>query len=182
MSPLDRLALPPTVDLPSGDLRRAAVAIVAGPRDELLLIRRADRPGDHWSGHMAFPGGRAEAHDASLLDTARRETREEIGLDLGAARVLGVLPTQLTPTIGDLPRMVVVPYLFRVDDWPPLTPNHEVQSVHAIALSRFLEREGRSTFPYTWRGTTWDLPCVDLDRQRVWGMTLRMIDDLVAAL
>ena len=64
---------------PSGG--RAAVALVlrenAGD-PEILLIRRAERKGDPWSGHMAFPGGREDARDESLLETALRETREEL--------------------------------------------------------------------------------------------------------
>src|SRR5829696_5060960 len=68
-------------------LRRAAVALVLregseGP--ELLVIKRSEAEHDHWSGHLALPGGRVEAEDESLLATAVRETREEVGLDLNA--------------------------------------------------------------------------------------------------
>ena len=63
----------------------AAVAAVLrfgekGP--EVLFIERAVKEGDPWSGQMAFPGGRTELKDKSSLDTARRETLEEIGFDL----------------------------------------------------------------------------------------------------
>ncbi|MGB5283894.1 MAG: NUDIX domain-containing protein, partial [Polyangiales bacterium] len=63
----------------------AAVAMLlregaSGP--EVFFIRRAEHPRDPWSGHMAFPGGRRDAGDATLLDTAMRETREEVGVDL----------------------------------------------------------------------------------------------------
>ena len=44
---------------------------------------------------------------------------------------------------------------------------------------RFLAREGRGTFPYEWNGGTWELPCVRLDGTLIWGMTLRMLDDLL---
>ncbi|MCA9764471.1 MAG: NUDIX domain-containing protein, partial [Gemmatimonadetes bacterium] len=58
--------------------RQAAVALLLVPApDRLLLIRRADRLGDPWSGHLALPGGRQEPADASLLETAIRETAEE---------------------------------------------------------------------------------------------------------
>lgn len=177
MSRLAALRLPALPELPDAP-RRAAVAAIFGPGEELLLIRRAERPGDHWSGHMAFPGGREDPGDPSLLDTARRETWEELGLDLAEAELLGALPAQSTPTIGELPRLVVVPFVFRLPGWGALSPNQEVRSVHPIGLERFLAAEGRGDFPYSWQGTTWRLPCVDLDGQRIWGMTLRMIDDL----
>lgn len=179
MPRLDRLRLPDHADLPFPDLRQAAVAVVVGPADELLFIRRADRVGDTWSGHMAFPGGRHEAVDLTLLDTARRETREEVGLDLADARVLGALPPLASPMSIKTPKVVVAPYLFRVEAWPPFTLSEEVASTHTFALDRFLAREGRGTFPYEWNGGTWELPCVRLDGTLIWGMTLRMLDDLL---
>lgn len=75
--------------------RRAAVAAVLRfdrGRPEVLLMKRAEHPGDRWSGHVSFPGGREEDHDPDLLTTALRETHEELGLDLDAsARLLGRL-------------------------------------------------------------------------------------------
>ncbi len=64
--------------------RIAAVAMVFSPRldgaMELLMIRRASAPDDPWSGHMAFPGGHQDPEDDTPLDTALRETQEEINL------------------------------------------------------------------------------------------------------
>ncbi|MGH7524260.1 MAG: NUDIX domain-containing protein, partial [Gemmatimonadales bacterium] len=61
----------------------AAVALVlAEEPDRLLLIRRAEREGDPWSGHLALPGGRRQESDSDLLATATRETREETGIHL----------------------------------------------------------------------------------------------------
>ena len=77
--------------------RRAAVALVLAPSStgdatlSLLLVRRSEREGDPWSGHMALPGGHAHPEDADLLHTARRETLEEVGVDLLGAELLGRL-------------------------------------------------------------------------------------------
>src|SRR5688572_27389789 len=70
----------------------AAVAIIIAPDpDAILLIRRAERAGDPWSGHMALPGGRREPGDLDLLATAIRETSEEVGIRLGSEQLVGTL-------------------------------------------------------------------------------------------
>ncbi|GDX78219.1 coenzyme A pyrophosphatase [Deltaproteobacteria bacterium] len=179
MSALARLRLPPHTTIADPDAKRAAVAAIFGPNDELLFIHRAVREGDLWSGHMAFPGGRAEPDDASLLHTARRETREELGLDLSEARCLGALSPLASPRNAPKRHISVVPYVFTVPEWAPLTPNEEVAGVVRLAFDRFLAREARGTFPYTWQGVEYELPCVRLDGTLLWGMTLRMVDELI---
>src|SRR5579863_6444108 len=73
----------------------AAVAVVVRDTeegDEVLLIKRAERDGDPWSGHIALPGGRVQKQDESFKATAVRETREEVGVDLDAnASFLGYM-------------------------------------------------------------------------------------------
>jgi 8-oxo-dGTP pyrophosphatase MutT (NUDIX family) len=60
--------------------------------EAVLLLRRATHPLDPWSGHVSLPGGRYEEHDPGLLETAIRETQEEVGLDVRReGRVLGAL-------------------------------------------------------------------------------------------
>src|SRR5215213_5648297 len=96
-------------------LRRAAVALVLregseGP--ELLVIKRSEAEHDHWSGHLALPGGRVEPEDENLLATAARETREEVGIDLGAGgEALARLGT-ITPQSPYAPRVSVTPFVF----------------------------------------------------------------------
>jgi 8-oxo-dGTP pyrophosphatase MutT (NUDIX family) len=117
--------------------RQAAVAVILRERvrddtlaTDLLFIRRAEKPGDPWSGHMAFPGGHKEASDASLLAAAIRETREEIGLDLdGAGRHIGTLDHQRAQPRGRPLNMLIAPFVFRVQGEPSFRPNHEVAEV-----------------------------------------------------
>ena len=62
----------------------AAVAMVhaRGTRESVLLMRRSERADDPWSGHWSFPGGRRDATDGDLLNTALRELHEECGIRL----------------------------------------------------------------------------------------------------
>jgi 8-oxo-dGTP pyrophosphatase MutT (NUDIX family) len=97
---------------------------------DLLFIRRAEKPGDPWSGHMAFPGGHIEPSDGSLLAASIRETREEIGLDLAAtAAHIGTIDHQRAQPRGRPLNMVIAPYVFRLDTEPGFRPNHEVAEV-----------------------------------------------------
>ncbi len=182
MSRLSRLILPSSYPDPEPLRSRAAIALVVGPHDELLFIRRAERAGDPWSGDMAFPGGRAEPHDLHPRATAERETLEEVGLDLAGARFIGALPPMVSPV--RLPRrdFGIHPYVYAVDAWPPFTTSVEVAAVHHLALPRILSNEGRETFTYRGYGVERDLPCMRLDGTFVWGLTLRVVDDLAERL
>lgn len=157
-------------------VKHASVAAVLLPRGELLFIRRAEHPGDPWSGHIAFPGGRLEPHDDGPRGAAVRETAEEIGLDLRPADYLGALaPLQAITGMG----LVVHPFVWSLGHEPELRLNYEVQSVHRIALDALLEGHERGEFPFTWAGREVVLPRVDFDGVRLWGMTLRVVDELL---
>ena len=115
--------------------RRAAVAILIRPgeRDEpeMFFIQRAVYDPDPWSGQIAFPGGREEPDDESLMHTAIRETFEETQMDLReSAHLLGVLD-DLHPRTIQLPAIVVRPFVF-------LNRQHKIRSLapHPIAAER----------------------------------------------
>ena len=168
--------------LEGGDApRHAGVALVIRPLEgvpQLLFIQRAVYPGDPWSGHMAFPGGHQELGDGGARAAAERETLEEVGAQLSGARRLGVLdavysPVQLENRIG------VQPYAYWCDRVPELSPNHEVEAVHWIPVSFLLDPASRTQFVATWENQDYSLPMIGWKDQRIWGMTLRIVDDLV---
>src|SRR5258707_7926377 len=88
----------PDTGLFVADRDHAAVALVlAGDPSDLRLcfIRRVEKPNDPWSGHMAFPGGRASLGDASARAVAEREAREEVALVLQDSHWMGATPARL---------------------------------------------------------------------------------------
>ncbi len=155
----------------------ASVAAILLPAGELLFMRRAEVLGDRWSGHISFPGGRAEETDESPLHTAIRETYEEIGLDLSKHHLLGSL-NPVTPVSGVLP-LTVHPFVFFVDLQPSLHPNREVASLHRQSIHNLQSGVGRGAMAYPWQGQSIQLPCVDFDGVRLWGLTLKIVDDLL---
>jgi len=159
------------------DARRAAVSAIVDERGDLLLMHRAEHPGDPWSGHLSLPGGRVEPHDRDPLHAAIRETGEEVGLEIGPDQVLGRLDDLSTRPVRR--HLVIEPYLFFVPDPGPLVLNEEVQRVFHVNLEDLLAGVGRSRFPFVYQGQTIDLPCVDVQGRRLWGLTLRIVDDLL---
>lgn len=164
-------------------VRRSAVALILREFNgaiEVLMIKRADRPGDPWSGHMAFPGGMAEKGDRNSLETARRETWEEIGLDTRVyTDCIGRLSDVLTPTHGRRRAMVITPYLFAIDEVPPLAHNHEVAEVVWVPLNFLFDRNNRQTMTWEVKKIPVKLPCYFYQQRRIWGLSLRMLDELV---
>ena len=159
------------------DARPAAVALalVEGANGaEVLLIRRAMRPDDPWSGQVALPGGRREPGDRDLLATAIRETREETGVDLRRGEPLAVLD-DLAPVTPVLPPVVVRPFVFALSRRPTLRPNDEVQHAFWVPLDRFAEPGLRREVTLNVRGAERTLPAYVVGEDVIWGMTERIL-------
>jgi hypothetical protein len=96
---------------------------------------------------------------------------------------LGALPPLQTPVRLPIGNFGVFPFVWRVDAWPgQFVTSDEVAAVHRYAFDRLASGEGRSTFRYVGHGRDVELPCVDLDGARIWGLTLRMVDTLLERL
>lgn len=163
---------------------RAAVAALLRPAEEgaeILFIHRAEDPRDPWSGHMAFPGGRVEEHDADPLATALRETREEVGLDLSAfAEKLGRLSDVAAIGRGRPLNMVIIPFIFAADSVPPLTTNREVAKAVWVPASFLADHRNRELMDYQRAGLSLELPCYRFQSHLIWGLTLSMVDELLS--
>jgi 8-oxo-dGTP pyrophosphatase MutT (NUDIX family) len=186
---LDRLAAriaghpPVEADQVTADgLRWAAVAVVLVPEpDALLLIRRAERLGDPWSGHMALPGGRQDPTDADLVATAIRETEEEVGVVLPRERLVGALD-DVAPRTPVLPPIAVRPFVFRLPERPELRLNPEVASAAWIGLDTLLHPDTYTTVTLHLHGRERVVQGYQLADALVWGMTERILQTLFALL
>ena len=170
---------PQVVDAPNARPAAVALVLLEGPQGlEILLIKRAERGDDPWSGQMALPGGRYDAGDADLQATAVRETREETGVDLSAAERLGALD-DLHPRTSVLPPVVVRPLVFALTHRVDLVPSDEVQRAFWLPLGRLSEQGVRREVTLTLRGGTLTLPAYSVDGELIWGMTERIITPFV---
>ena len=157
----------------------AAVAILhtGGPEPAVLLIRRAERAGDPWSGHWSFPGGRRDPEDPDLLHTALRELREECGVPLQRAQVEAALPPALARRqVG--PFLLVSPFVFAVPSQQPtvLDPREAVES-RWVPLSLLRDPGHHRLRPVPGRPEQMLFPSVDLPAVPLWGFTYRLITD-----
>jgi 8-oxo-dGTP pyrophosphatase MutT (NUDIX family) len=179
-------ARPPVLAADDGSPRRAAVAIVLRQNPEgvleLLLIKRSEREDDPWSGHIALPGGRHDPSDATLQDTAVRETREETGVDIDVdGLVLGMLD-ELRPRTPSLPPIIVTPFVAVVRPDVAIATSDEVAAAFWVGLHSLADPAVTVESEVTVRGATWRVPSYVIDGRIVWGMTERILNNLLDVL
>ena len=165
------------------EVRRAAVAAVLRPdaqgSADLLFIQRAIYAGDPWSGQVALPGGRAEPSDTSLVETAVRETREEVGGDLAvAARLVGALD-EIHPLTPLLPPIVVRPHLFVLHDVFEVAPSVEVAAAFWVPLAALLDPTARRPHTVEVSGARFLTSAFVVGERVIWGMTERILGQLL---
>jgi len=180
-----RLSLRVPVDAQREDVTRlaavAAVLRVVEGSPELLFIKRAEHEGDPWSGHMAFPGGRHEPGDATLEDTACRESLEELALDLRAGAILGRLD-DLAPRSPVLPPILIRPYVAVVAPDVTFSPSEEVAATFWVPLSVLAHEDSRAEHVMTINGARARFPGFRVHEHIVWGLTERIVQQLLSLL
>jgi len=168
---------PKIVDDPA--LSRAAVALAVVPDpDAVLLIRRAERAGDPWSGQMGLPGGRSGRGDEDLLQTAIRETREEVGIALSPHEMTGMLD-DLAPRSPHLPPLMVRPFVFMLAQRPAVTPNVEVADHLWVEWESLIHPDSYRPFSIRLGDAIREFPAYHVSPVPVWGMTERILAPLV---
>src|SRR5262245_29591625 len=180
-----RLATPRHIPIERDRVPQAAVSLILSEARGLaqaLIIKRAERPGDHWSGHLALPGGRAQFGDEDLIATAARETYEEVGINLlNGGQIIGQL--DMVATVNPLlPRLEISPFVAIAPHGFTLSLSDEVASAFWISIAD-LKREGRSGFfsmPVGNAISKW--PAYPSEGGPIWGITERILTNFLALL
>lgn len=168
----------PFTDQRGPSIDEAAVLLTLRPNRplELLLIERAEKEGDPWSGHMALPGGRREPADDDLVATALRETEEETGLVVPRSSVLGRLD-ELGPSVT--PRrfsLVIAPFVATVPGDAQAEPApEEVETALWVPLTHLASDEAVDEVLIQLEGEEFRLPALNYDDYIIWGLTHRIL-------
>lgn len=151
------------------------VGVREGGQENVIFTRRHDKLAQH-AGQVAFPGGSMDADDTSMIDTALRETEEEIGLPRAAVTPLGFLDGLET-----ISGFHVTPVVARVDaDAPPLKPNaDEVAEVFEVPLGFFLDAANLRRYSMAYRGKDRSMVEFQFNGFRIWGATAAMLFNLL---
>jgi 8-oxo-dGTP pyrophosphatase MutT (NUDIX family) len=160
------------------ELTRAAVLlpiVMRNPEPTLLLTQRTAHLTDH-GGQISFPGGRMEETDASPIETALRETEEEVGLDRRHVEVIGTLPDYATITgylVTPVVAIVHPPFELRADPF-------EVAEIFEVPLSFLMDgmNHQRRTIDFPkelGRRSFYSMP---YGRFFIWGATAGMLRNL----
>jgi 8-oxo-dGTP pyrophosphatase MutT (NUDIX family) len=156
----------------SWDAEAAVLIVLAGEGEDehVLLTQRAAHLNLH-RGEVAFPGGKRDATDASLLDTAIREAQEEVGLDPGRVEVMGRLPAGCTRT-----GIRVAPFVARVPEQTPLEPNlDELESLFWVPTAYLLDDNRVRTDVFEVQGEACWAPVYNYLGYTIWGFTARVL-------
>jgi 8-oxo-dGTP pyrophosphatase MutT (NUDIX family) len=144
----------------------------------VLYIRRSDHVASH-RGQVAFPGGRVDPVDVTLLDAALREAHEEVGLHPSTVEVIGGFPTTTATRTG----ILVAPFIGVIPHDAPLKADPiEVAEIFDVPLSALRDAAYRGDYEWKDEGRSAKFPAILFGGQTIWGLTLRITLDMLGML
>lgn len=161
----------PNYKAPTGKVDAAVLmALTREDVPQLILTRRAGHLNSH-AGEVAFPGGKCDSTDASIVATALREAQEEIALDPARVEVVGELGV-FTSRIG----LRVKPIIGLLAEMPPLQASpDEIESIFTVPLDLFLQQKPTYDHKIKYMGITIPVPSFNYEGYVIWGLTGFMI-------
>ncbi|HEY1612384.1 MAG TPA: CoA pyrophosphatase [Rhizomicrobium sp.] len=165
--------LNPDIQRPgASSLRPAAVLVPLIRRSPptVLFTKRTEHLARH-AGQVSFPGGRVQCDDASLADTALRETQEETGIDTAFVTVIGYLDPYETGT-----GFAILPVIGVVREGFELAPSpQEVAEIFEVPLSFLFDPANCSRRSGEWQGHRREFYAFNFDGHYIWGATAAIV-------
>jgi 8-oxo-dGTP pyrophosphatase MutT (NUDIX family) len=168
--------LNPDTVLPEGRKLRDAAVLIAlqeGPTGTDVILTKRSSALKHHPGQIAFPGGGRDDTDASLWDTALRETEEEIGLPREAVTRIGEMACHETVT-----GFRVTPFIGAAPEFVPIPEQGEVAEVFTAPLAHLMEPANYQIQSRRWRGAQRFYYVVPYGPYYIWGATARILRSL----
>lgn len=150
----------------------SVLVIIYGQEPNVLMIKKSTKLNYH-AGEIAFPGGKWTDDDRDLLDTALRETQEEIGITLSREKIIGQLENVRTLNSG----FTITPFVCVIDKIPLLKTNFEVESVLHMPLIPLLQTLDDDEDPE--HHSLQEMYTFTYKDKVVWGASARILKNLV---
>jgi len=155
-----------------GRYRLASVLVVIYGKDPIVVMTEKPKHMKFHAGEISFPGGKLDNNDSDLLETALRETSEEIGLTITRDQVIGQLEPVITLNSGFL----ILPFVSVIDKIPTLAANAEVEKIFHITLEPFLKTMANDPDPS--HNIIQEMYTFEYQNQTVWGASARILKQL----
>ena len=144
---------------------------------EILLTKRSNNLKNH-PGQIAFPGGKKDQSDSSPIETALRETQEEVGLNPKNVEIIASLPSHKTAT-----GFVIKPYLGLINQpFSETLRQGEVDEIFTLPYEYILNEKNFSIQTRKWNGSQRSYYVVPYGPYYIWGATARILLNLSRAL
>ncbi len=163
---------------PNTKSRNAGVLILLYPKNQELyvaFIRRTEYNGPH-SGQISFPGGKSEKEDLDIIQTALRESQEEIGIDPKQVKIFGQL-TQLHIPVSNF---LVFPIIGRYASTPVFQADpNEVKEVLEIKLKDLLNADNCTSKEFNYGEISFLAPIYNPNDITIWGATAMILSEFL---
>ncbi len=155
-----------------GKYRLASILVVIYGKEPIVVMTEKPKHMKFHAGEISFPGGKLDSDDSDLLETALRETSEEIGLTISKEQVIGQLEPVVTLNSGFL----ILPFISVVNQIPTLSANAEVEKIFHIPLKPFLKTEAKDPDPS--HNLIQEMYTFEYQNQIVWGSSARILKQI----
>lgn len=166
---------------PNDNTIEAGVLILIYPDEQgiptTVFMKRPEYEGHH-SAQISFPGGKSEITDKNIIETALRESFEEIGIKPGLVEVIGTL----TPLFIPVSNFLVHPIIGFTKRKPAfILDKNEVDYLIVCPLLKLLKAEIKETIMHINR-TSYNVPYYDINNEVIWGATSMIVSELIEVL